>query len=355
MNERIKIYPNVWKSKLKEWLIIPIIGSIAITLTKDYDDVIALRYLNIIEDFLISFTFWIVLGNGNAIIIYYIDKKWTWLEHTLKRVIIGLVVMLVYTTLASTIVLYSFIELYLDKDFLGIVNQQGIIGILWIPMLITTLVSFWLHGQGFLVAWRQSAIDVERLKTENLNSKFESLKSQINPHFLFNSLNALSALVYESQEDAVKFIHQLSSVYRYVLDHQNEELVPLSKELEFLKSYIHLHGIRFGDHFTVTLKDLDHVDSDSLIPPVTLQMLVENAIKHNEISKEHQLHIVIEKKNKTILIRNNCNQITTPKRDSTGLGLNNITARYALLSKKNVVIETKDNEFSVTIPILKIE
>ena len=202
--------------------------------------------------------------------------------------------------------------------------------------------------------WRQAAIDVERLKSENLKSKFESLKSQVNPHFLFNSLNALSSLVYSDQDKATDFIQKLSEVYRYVLDHQNDEVVSLSEELDFVKSYIYLNQIRFGKNLTVDYRNFDNISTACMIPPVAVQMLVENCLKHNEVSKECPLNIELKLERDSLTVTNNLNPLTVPKQDAGGLGLSNIKARFGMMSDKEVRIEKTDSTFAVVLPLLSI-
>ncbi len=261
--------------------------------------------------------------------------------------------MFLFTVVASLIVLFLYIELYHGASFVKSIKATGFFRAIAIPLIITTIIALWGHGREFLLSWRESAVDVERLKTENLKSKFESLRSQVNPHFLFNSLNALSSLVYADQGKAVNFIQKLSEVYRYVLDHQNDEVVDLQTEVTFLESYVFLNTIRFGNNFKVNYVDLDDLRTYS-IPPVALQMLVENCIKHNEISKEFPLIIEVRKENETIVVENNLNPIDIPKRDSNGLGLSNIISRYELLSDRKVGVEKSDTKFSVRLPLLTI-
>jgi sensor histidine kinase YesM len=343
-----------WKNIFIDWIGVPLLGSIVITLTYATNELIEGDYLDFIESMMISFTFWSVLANGNGIIVNYLEQRWSWLESPIKRLAIGIGALLIYTIIASTLIIYAYVEFYLGYSFADFSNDEQFLEFLFIPVIITIFIALWMHGRAFLQDWRQSAIDVERLKTENLKSRFESLRNQVNPHFLFNSLNALSSLVYANQEKAVDFIQKLSEVYRYVLDHQNDEVVNLKDELNFLKSFVFLNKIRFGDNFKVDYQNLQELE-DWSIPPVSLQLLVENCIKHNEISKENQLKVSIRMENDAIIVENNLNPMKSPKKDSNGLGLSNIRSRYEILSNVKVQVEQSSTTFCVKIPLLNFE
>lgn len=338
---------------IKQWIIIPGIGGMTFAIIEHLasDEMHGQTFL---QSLLVSSTFWSVLANGNGIIVDWLDKRWTWLESPVRRVIIGVSALLIYTVIASLFILYAYIEWVLDYSFYKVIESQGVMAMLSLPIGITVFIALFQHGQGFLLEWRQAAIDVERLKNENLKSKFETLKTQVNPHFLFNSLNALTSLVYADQSKAVEFIQKLSQVYRYVLDHQNDEVVPLQTEVDFLKSFVYLNTIRFGDNFEVTYVNMDDFKSSETIPPVTLQMLIENCIKHNEISKKNQLKISVERKNGEVVVTNNINPITSAKQDSSGLGLSNIISRYEMLSDKKVEVRESADTFEVVVPILSL-
>lgn len=340
-------------SFIKQWIVIPGIGGLTISFVEYFlrDNMHGQTFL---QSAFISSTFWSLLANGNGILVDWIDTRWTWLESPVRRVIVGVSGLLAYTVVASLLILYAYIEWVLGYSFVKVMESQGVMTMLSIPLGITVFIALFQHGQGFLLEWRQAAIDVERLKNENLKSKFETLKTQVNPHFLFNSLNALTSLVYADQGKAVEFIQKLSQVYRYVLDHQNDEVVTLETEVAFLKSFVYLNTIRFGNNFEVEYINLDTFEPDKNIPPVTLQMLIENCIKHNEISKNKQLKITVERKGDQISVKNNINPIHTAKQDSSGLGLSNIISRYEMLSDQKVEVITGQDTFSVVVPILSL-
>jgi hypothetical protein len=200
--------------------------------------------------------------------------------------------------------------------------------------------------------WRQSLTETEKLKKANLQSQFDSLKNQVNPHFLFNSLNTLSSLIEEDPEQAVKFVDHLSKVYRYLLQNNEKELITLREEINFLETYFFLLKVRFGDG--ITLNNTIPVEySESLIPPLTLQILVENAVKHNVVSPSRPLTIQISIQDETICVSNNL-QVKTIPVPSNGMGLTNISAKYKLLNQPEMIIIPTEKDFSVQIPLIPL-
>lgn len=217
---------------------------------------------------------------------------------------------------------------------------------------ITFFISLVMHGREFLLQWRRSAVEAERYQKESMTATYENLKSQVNPHFLFNSLNALTNLVYEDQDKAAKFIKQLSEVYRYVLDTRDKELVPIADELRFLESYTFLQRIRFGDKLRIE-NTLGSVQSQ--VAPLALQMLVENAIKHNEISQDKPLTIKLYADTDYLIVENTLQRKNTNGESSSGLGLDNISKRYHFLSDQKVQVSEDEQFFKVRIPIISLE
>ena len=208
-----------------------------------------------------------------------------------------------------------------------------------------------LHGMSFFEEWKNSLIKTESLQKQNLESHLATLKNQISPHFLFNSLNVLSALIYKDPKLAEKFINRLSLVYRYLLDNKDKEVINLDTELDFVNSYLFLLDIRFGTNLIINM-NVDY-NFESMLPPMALQMLIENAIKHNIIAEQKPLTIDIMIEEESYLtIRNNL-QLRSDTRRSTNVGLGNIRKRYEFLTNKEVVVRQTQDEFIVKIPLLK--
>ena len=294
-----------------------------------------------------SFTalMWIVLWKGNSSLSDLISNYMNWFKSPLKSFLILFFATVTYTA-AAVFLLVKIFEIAFRIDF------GNIFPMLYSATIVTIIITLFMHGRAFLFEWKQSAIDAERLKHESITARYESLKNQVNPHFLFNSLNALTNLVYENQELAAKFIKQLSEVYRYVLDTREQELVSEEAELKFLDSYIFLQKIRFGDNLLISI-NLNGLKS--LYPPLVLQMLIENAIKHNEISVSHPLIISLYKEGDFIVIENNLRKKSNIQKDSPGVGLHNIISRYEFLSNKKVEIEEDNRKFLVRLPVLHQE
>ncbi len=204
----------------------------------------------------------------------------------------------------------------------------------------------------FFRKWKQTFEEREKLQEEKQHSQLLILQSQINPHFLFNSLNVLEMLAEGKDENTVPFIRQLAAVYRYILQNQAKELNSVKEELNFIKAYSFLLETRFGNNLRLIM-DVPEQYYTKLIPPLTLQLLVENAMKHNiaSASKPLTIHVMTEG-NQYLVVKNNL-QRKTQSVPSNKIGLENIKQRYALLGNKAIKISTDNKEFSVAIPMLE--
>lgn len=197
---------------------------------------------------------------------------------------------------------------------------------------------------------QQKLLEQQKVLVGNVSAQFESLKNQLDPHFLFNSLNVLNALIDENPEKAQDFTNSLSKIYRYILDQKNKELVMLEEELDFAKSYMELLHMRFEDGLTYSFPD-NLVLNEGKVVPLALQLLLENVIKHNKVSSLSPIHISIKEEKDYLTIENNLNKkINHEKR--IGIGLENIANRYAILTDRKVVLEESENYFKIKIPIL---
>ncbi|WP_422107071.1 sensor histidine kinase [Winogradskyella sp.] len=199
----------------------------------------------------------------------------------------------------------------------------------------------------------QSKLDViekERLKQQSLQNELAALRNQVNPHFLFNSLNSLSLLVREDQKAAGKFINKLSFLYRYILQSKDQDLVTVKEELKFLESYVHLIKERYRDNFNVNIHINDALLQKKL-PTLALQLLMENAVKHNEISNDKPLYVDVFDEGGWLVIKNKL-QKRTGHIESTNTGLSNLNTRFKLQMDKNIEILKDDTHFSVKIPLV---
>ena len=195
----------------------------------------------------------------------------------------------------------------------------------------------------------EKKIIIESTKAETATAKFESLKNQLDPHFLFNSLNVLTGLIEENPDNAIDFTTSLSKIYRYVLEQKDKEVVPIQEEINFAKTYINLLKLRFENSIDFEL-DESLINHEGFIVPLSLQILLENTIKHNIVSEQKPLKIKMYKQDNNLIVENTLQPKDSIK-DSTGVGLNNIINRYQLISNRKVEIE-KDQLFRVQLPIL---
>ena len=198
---------------------------------------------------------------------------------------------------------------------------------------------------------RQTIIEKEQLAKANLQSQLEGLKSQVNPHFLFNSLNTLIHIIPENPDNAVRFVQKMSKVYRYILEMRDCSTTPILTELTFLEAYIFLLKERFGDNFEAKIHPNTEGVLDVEIVPLSLQILFENAVKHNVISAQKPLCIELFVEGKRLIVRNNF-QPKNQVQEGTGVGLENIKNRYALVSQKTVEVVVTKQYFTVALPLL---
>lgn len=222
-----------------------------------------------------------------------------------------------------------------------------------IDFLFVMIINLGFMGAYFIEQYKLSNIREEALRREHTEVRFHNLKNQLNPHFLFNSLTSLNSLIFIDQKMASKFLQQLSRVYRYVLSHKEDELVPLQEEIQFVKNYVHLLETRFDGAFEVKFE----IDPRSLgwgIVPVTLQVLIENAVKHNTMSKDEPLKISIFTSAEGQLTVSNNLQRRPMVHTSNKIGLENMRSLYQYFSNKPINIFEVNNSFNVCLPLLPL-
>ena len=292
----------------------------------------------------ITVTIWLVMWYGNGFVASWLDRRIAWKEQPGRRLLLGIVSSVVYSALAM-IVLAWFFNRVLDVD-IGNVWQLVLISV-----VISIIVLLFLQTRQFVYSWRDLALQEERLRSELMVSRYEVLKNQLNPHFLFNSLNALADLVHEDPALAEKYINQLSRVLRYVLETSRQAVVPLATELDILQAYVFLQQIRFGNNFKVEI-EVPEAALQKRVPPLVLQILLENAIKHNEITAANPLHVNISLDRDDLQVCNNLQPRESLKGESTGTGLANLQARYNTLTDRQVKVNHADSQFCVALPLL---
>ena len=302
--------------------------------------------------FLISGMYTFFIGLGNGFLNDYLDSKFSWTDETRKRTIAAIVGTLVMNIALVYICNYlNFIVIQgknPEKFFNGEMNFIN-----WFFINFAIMISAIGHARGFMAAWKNSTkkeVVEQKLIAKSANAQFESLKNQLDPHFLFNSLNVLDSLIEENPVQAQRFTNSMSKIYRYVLEQKDKELVSVEEEIDFAKTYCELLKTRFEDAVTFEF-NISEEDKKGFVVPLSLQLLLENSIKHNFATSSKPLNIKIFTEKGNLIIENNLQTRELPNK-STGVGLANIVSRYNLLTERNVFVEKSEAFFRVKLPIL---
>jgi LytS/YehU family sensor histidine kinase len=261
------------------------------------------------------------------------------------RIIAQVGVTLGISTLLGWILSLAIGEIYSTK-----VPESFLATVLVVDLLSTIIFNLVYFGSHFFQEWKKSIVRSERLQREQAEVRYNALRNQLNPHFLFNALTSLNSLIFENQQLASDFLKQLSKVYRYTLQNKNNETVSLRTEMEFINHYLFLLQTRFTSALQFVV-DIQAADFDKAIAPVTTQMLIENAVKHNIVSESHPLQITITTKDSYLIVTNTINkkkQIETSNKQ----GLESLRSLYQYLSSKRVEIIETVNTFTVKIPLI---
>ena len=301
------------------------------------------------ELFLYTMLYSVTLGYANQMVFVYLDKKFATERFSLKRMVVGFV---------SSFVVTLFI-IFLLRIFTDVIIEGGTFEKYWanerlanyvFAVVMTFIVLLCFYTFYIYKAYSDSKVKEQKIIAGTASAQFESLKNQIDPHFLFNSLNVLSSLIEENPDNAQKFTTSLSKIYRYVLEQKDKELVSVAEELAFAKTYMNLLKMRFENSITYEIPaNFDNLDAK--VVPLSLQLLLENTIKHNVVSEQKPLHIKIYIENNYLIVENNL-QKKEVLGDRKGVGLQNIVNRYGLISGRKMLIEESPTFFKVKIPIL---
>lgn len=300
---------------------------------------------------------YLILDLFNAMVTGYlisegliIIRKIFWeIKYFQRREITGILVQIAIQKIYSLIILHFAIIIQIS-----IYDMSPYKFLYWQGMVIgglTCLIAIFVYTGIFLVQkWIAASYESEQLRNLNLQSQFQALKAQLDPHFLFNNLNTLTNIIEEKSPIAAEFVGRLSKVYRYVLEHGSATLTSVKNELEFIKSYLFLVEARFGKSLVVEL-NLSVKALNKKIPPMSLQLLIENAMKHNVVSIQKPLFVKIYDERDMLVVSNNLQKRKTVE-PSTKVGLNNITERYRLMEGKLPVIKETDGNYIVKIPLI---
>lgn len=282
-----------------------------------------------------------------------LDKIVRWDNKPVQRILLQLLMQV--TALIISFVFLIKVAEYFTPTFVSpkdelLIRQAFVLGI-----LLSILINAFFTAEHFLLNWNNTKLQAEILEKKALESELSALRTQIDPHFLFNNFSALTALIEEDTPKALEYLEKLTSVYRYLLTFRNKHIATLFDESLFIYSYLYLYKVRYGKNLTVEVDIREDIKMKKL-PPLSLQLLMENAVKHNTISASEPLHIKIFSMGlKTLVVENNINPKTTTE-VSTGLGLNNIDQRYKLLNvASGITVNNTGTTFQVILPLLDDE
>lgn len=277
----------------------------------------------------------------------FLNRNFDWKEKWRIRAVIEVLSSLLITAI---IVYFTYSFLYLvvwDMD----IYMPSVYLYVSLVFFVSLCFAAFVNAVPIIEEWEKSLIKAEKLEKESITARMEALQTQLSPHFFFNNLSILNGLISENPSIAQDYTSRLSEVFRYLLSNKNHEIVMLKKEVEFIKDYIFLLENRFKDKFKVNLQ---LSDMNYWIPPVTLQQLLENAIKHNEVSYHKSLIITIKQENDYLIVEN-LKQRKKNVTESTGLGIKNIIQRFQILTDKQVYIEDTESSFIIKIPLITYE
>ena len=266
---------------------------------------------------------------------------------------------ILFSLIASVVIYFFMAFAFRQKDLmLSSLKEEGYSAKAWFFMVLKIM----MFDAGILIVKylydnnqekQRILLENETLKMEQLQALHQTLKQQVDPHFLFNSLNTLQSLVKQNAGQSLQFIKELSSVYRYMLVRRNKNTVTLREEIDFLNSYLYLLQIRFGNGLQTSIKIPDD-EYTAVIPVYTLQLLAENAIKHNAITIQTPLLLSIYTKDNCLVVSNNI-LAKKHKSSASGIGLQNIQNRFRLLFQEEISIQLKDDRFTVLLPLIKTD
>lgn len=337
------IFQTDKKERIYRWGIITGM-SLVFALIYNFND---LNINNFIKSFFFSFlqaaTYW----NGTMFIFFGINRFFPIDKHMKTTIVLMFLIIGIFVVFAG--MFFGWLSGCIYNE--NYTFEQGVAEIL-MALFITYFISTFYAASYFFKAWRENLVKNELLERTNLEARYETLKTQINPHFLFNSLNTLLTLVADNDK-ASKYVESLSEFMRTLLQNQSKQAVLLRDELKVARQYIFLQQYRFGPKLQVSF-DIDEKYFHFAVAPLAIQMLLENAIKHNVLSSDNPLFVKIYIENEKYIVVENNLQPKIDQEPSTGLGLNNIRNRYAFLIDKEILVLKDKGNFVVKIPLFEV-
>jgi len=299
--------------------------------------------------FFLSFIETLVLWEANRLVILHFRRKYPALEQTSKRMLMILIFCVIVTVVLRSlnIFIYDIVEVRSGNLELSVYLQNILIALLFVIIVGGVYEAIY-----YFRKWKVIAVEAEALKKENLQTQLDSLKVQINPHFLFNSLGSLSSLIDEDPKKAQEFLGQMSAVYRYLLQANEKQLTTLQNEMAFITAYSNMLTTRFAEGLQLSV-EIDKNCLEYMLPPLTVQILLENAVKHNAVAASKPLQVKIFTDDaQNLVVENNLQKKTSPVA-SNKTGLNNIISKYKLLNQAEIMIQETETDFRVTVPLIK--
>ncbi len=302
-----------------------------------------------LPDFFVSFLSIFLLAEGVRRFSLKMQEKISWLVKTKLRVTVQLTFSILYNALIVGATYYVYVIFYYAQNF----SASTFVYFLISGFLLTLIFSALWNAYFFFEEWKLYKKKLEIANMEKVSAQLQTLKSNISPHFLFNSLSILKGLIDESSDASKTFIDEFSGIFRYNLNREDKELTRLRDELGFVDSYVHILKMRFKEGIKIKV-DVSNDALHRFLPWSTMQLLIENCVKHNVITEDSPLKIEIYNENNYLIIQNNIK-----KRDMHvlrgGYGLNNLKKRYALFSSDQILVSETNEIFKVEIPLLSIE
>ncbi|AUC80191.1 histidine kinase [Nonlabens sp. MB-3u-79] len=335
-----KIFKLIWVSALIA-LLISVINLVSAGRLNSWPDEI--------EAYLINYVFSICITTVNFGFFDFLGRFYTWTENGMKRLLLGAIGSVVVTMITLFVVLFSLRVFYFGQTVSAFFEQQKLDWYLF-GFTFTMFMSVIFHAFYFYKELQARKVNEQKVIARSATAQFDALKNQLDPHFLFNSLNVLVSLIEENPKAATKFTTSLSKVYRYVLEQRNKELVSVEEELNFARAYVGLLKTRFEDSIEIDIPEKSHI-KDAQVVPLSLQLLLENAVKHNIVSDNKPLKLRVYEEGNQLIVENNLQKKQVAS-SSSGVGLQNIASRYQLLTDRKISIAEDETHFKVQIPIL---
>jgi sensor histidine kinase YesM len=329
-------------------ILIPVFG-IAIPLITGMVNLSNFSHWQIKLSFLYTIAIAFLVWQGNRYLHFSLRSYFDWYNKPVKKILAMLLTILFYTIPVTVLLLVGWYKIFADgKPDWNVIFTSTLIILLCVIFITHVYETVFLVKEAETEKVQRAQIEQAKAEAE-----LEALKNQIDPHFIFNSLNTLSHLIEVKPEKAKQFNDNLADVYRYILHNKGRDLVLLSEEMHFLEDYFSLLKIRFENAVQMKINIPPAVYDAYLIPPISLQVLIENAVKHNEFSDTAPLVVDIEMKGEELLVHNTIRRKIL-RRASSKIGLQNLNERYKLTTQKSIVVNEGGKDFTVSLPVLKI-